>query len=102
CTTNFTSDGLVMGFTPELVTATWVGGEEKPIHFNNMAQGQGAAMALPVLGKFLSKVYADRSLSYSQDARFVFPAGIDLCQGDDVGVLTDTSADDPSVDNIFD
>ncbi|MDE6817896.1 MAG: penicillin-binding protein, partial [Muribaculaceae bacterium] len=101
-TTNSNSDGWFMGFTPELVTATWVGGEEKPIHFNSMANGQGAAMALPILGKFLSKVYADRSLPYSQDTRFVFPADVDLCSGEDVGVLTDTSSDDPTVDNIFD
>ena len=67
-----------------------------------MANGQGAAMALPILGKFLSKVYADRSLPYSQDTRFVFPADVDLCSGEDVGVLTDTSSDDPTVDNIFD
>ncbi len=101
-TTNSNSDGWFMGFTPELVTATWVGGEEKPIHFNSMAQGQGASMALPILGKFLTKVYADKHLPYSQQTRFIFPADINLCEGDDVGVLTDTSTDDPSVENIFD
>jgi len=101
-TTNSNSDGWFMGFTPELVTATWVGGEEKPIHFNSMAQGQGASMALPILGKFLTKVFADKSLPYSQSTQFQFPAGLDLCEGEDVGILTDTSADDPSVDNIFD
>lgn len=101
-TTNSNSDGWFMGFTPELVTATWVGGEEKPIHFNSMAQGQGASMALPILGKFLTKVFADKALPYSQSTQFQFPAGIDLCEGEDVGILTDTSADDPSVENIFD
>ncbi|MCX4330822.1 MAG: transglycosylase domain-containing protein [Muribaculaceae bacterium] len=101
-TTNSNSDGWFMGFTPELVTATWVGGEEKPIHFNSMANGQGAAMALPILGKFLTKVFADKKLHYSQDTRFQFPSNINLCEGEDVGILTDTSADDPAVDNIFD
>jgi len=101
-TTNSNSDGWFMGFTPELVTATWVGGEEKPIHFNSMAQGQGASMALPITGKFLSKIFADKSLHYSQDSRFEFPVGIDLCEGEDVGVLTDTASDDPAVANIFD
>lgn len=101
-TTNSNSDGWFMGFTPDLVTATWVGGEEKPIHFNSMAQGQGASMALPITGKFLSQVFADKSLPYSQSTRFEFPADINLCEGEDVGILTDTSSDDPAVDNIFD
>jgi len=101
-TTNSNSDGWFMGFTPELVTATWVGGEEKPIHFNSGTQGQGASMALPILGKFLKRIYADKSLPYDQSATFDFPEGIDLCQGQDVGILTDTSGEDPAVDDIFD
>lgn len=81
-TTNDNADGWFMAFTPDLVSGTWVGGEERYIHFNNMAQGQGAAMALPIYGKYISKVYADPKLHYSQDARFDFPAGISLCEGE--------------------
>ena len=81
-TTNYNADGWFMAFTPDLVSGTWVGGEDRYIHFNNMAQGQGASMALPIYGKYISKVYADRSLPYSQDATFEFPAGINLCDGD--------------------
>ena len=80
-TTNDNADGWFMGFTPELVSATWVGGEDRYIHFNNMAQGQGASMALPIYGKYITKVYADDTLPYSQDARFEFPANVDLCSG---------------------
>ena len=80
-TTNSNSDGWFMSFTPDLVSGTWVGGEERYIHFNNMAQGQGAAMALPIYGKYMTKVYEDQSLPYSQQTRFEFPAGIDLCEG---------------------
>lgn len=101
-TTNSNSDGWFMGFTPELVTATWVGGEEKPIHFNSMAYGQGASMALPILGKFMTRVYADPTLPYRQDTRFEFPTDINLCDGQDLGVLSDTTSDDPSVEGIFD
>ena len=101
-TTNSNSDGWFMGFTPELVTATWVGGEEKPIHFNSMAYGQGASMALPIFGKFITKVYADSDLPYSQSVRFEFPSGLDLCEGNDLGILSETTQDDPSIDNIFD
>ena len=80
-TTNDNADGWFMAFTPELVSATWVGGEDRYIHFNNMAQGQGASMALPIYGKYISKVYADPTLNYSQDTRFEFPANVDLCSG---------------------
>lgn len=78
-TTNSNSDGWFMGFTPELVSGVWVGGEERYIHFNTMADGQGAAMALPIYGKYMSKVYADPTLPYSQTTRFDDPT-IDLCE----------------------
>lgn len=80
-TTNDNADGWFMAFTPDLVSGTWVGGEERYIHFNNMAQGQGAAMALPIYGRYISKVYADPSLHYSQSSRFEFPSGLNLCEG---------------------
>ena len=35
---------------PSLVSGVWVGGEERDIHFDTMVDGQGAAMALPILG----------------------------------------------------
>ncbi|HAB41620.1 MAG TPA: penicillin-binding protein [Porphyromonadaceae bacterium] len=80
-TTNSNSDGWFMSFTPDLVSGAWVGGEERYIHFNSNANGQGAAMALPIFGKYMTKVYADTSLPYSQTTRFEFPAGLDLCGG---------------------
>ena len=81
-TTNDNADGWFMAFTPDLVSGTWVGGDERYIHFNSMANGQGAAMALPIYGKFISKVYADPELHYSQKARFEIPEGIDICDGE--------------------
>jgi penicillin-binding protein 1A len=101
-TTNFNSDGWFMGFTPELVAATWVGGEEKPIHFNSMAYGQGASMALPIFGKFMTRVYADHSLPYSQKTSFIFPSNISICGGEDTGVLLDPGDPSASVEGIFD
>ncbi len=80
-TTNDNADGWFMAFTPDLVSGTWVGGEDRYIHFNNMAQGQGAAMALPIYGRYISKVYADPSLHYSQSSQFEFPAGLNPCAG---------------------
>ncbi len=81
-TTNSNSDSWFMGFTPDLVTGVWVGGEERYIHFNTMALGQGARAALPIYGFYMQKVYADRKLPYSQDTRFEIPADINVCEGE--------------------
>ena len=74
------SDGWFMGFTPQLVSGVWVGGEERFIHFNAMANGHGAAMALPVYGLYMSKVYKDKTLPYSEKTKFKFPANYDPCR----------------------
>ena len=72
-TTQNNSDGWFMGFTPSLVGGVWVGGEERSIRFNSIFEGQGAAMALPVLAEFLKKVYNDSILGYSKSEQFVYP-----------------------------
>ena len=100
-TTNDNADGWFMAFTPDLVSATWVGGEDRYIHFNNMAQGQGASMALPVYGKYISKVYADSTLPYSQETRFVFPEGLNLCESEFAPVEEEETVDE-SLSGAFD
>lgn len=65
-TTQHNADGWFIGLTPDLVAGAWVGGEDRSIHFNSTAEGQGAAMALPIWGKFFQKVYADKSLKVSK------------------------------------
>ena len=102
-TTNSNSDGWFMGFTPQLVSGVWVGGEERYIHFNGMAMGQGASMALPVYGKFISKVYADPSLPYKQDVTFKFPSNIDLCHKEYYGEFIDENdVSEESIEGVFD
>lgn len=86
-TTNENSDGWFMGFTPRLVAGCWVGGDERTIHFNTTANGQGAAAALPVWALFMKKVYADTSLGYSQDETFDIPGDIDLCASELDGLM---------------
>ena len=108
-TTNFNADGWFMGFTPQLVAGAWVGGEERFIHFNGMALGQGSAMALPIYGRFMRKVFADGSLPYSQAARFEFPADINLCQdellggyaADNAGSADSENVEETTIDDIF-
>ena len=80
-TTQNNSDGWFMGFTPSLVTGCWVGGEERDIHFDRMSEGQGAAVALPIWGLYMNKVYADETLPYSQDEKFDLPENFDPCGG---------------------
>lgn len=64
---------MVYGFTPSLVSGVWVGGEDRSIHFDRMSEGQGASMALPIYGLYMQKVYADKTLGYSQEEDFDIP-----------------------------
>lgn len=82
-TTNNNSDGWFMGFTPQLVSGCWVGGEDRDIHFDSGSLGQGATMALPVWAYFMQQVYADPTLPYSEKAVFDIPKGFDFCQSSD-------------------
>ncbi len=100
-TTNSNSDSWFMGFTPDLVTGVWVGGEERYIHFNTMALGQGARAALPIYGFYMQKVYADKKLPYSQDAKFEFPADFNACAGE-VFENTESNEVEEVTEGIFD
>lgn len=78
-TTNENSDGWFIGYTPRYTFGAWVGGEERDIHFDSMAYGQGAAAALPICGLFLQKVYADKSLGVSPTEDFEIPSDFSMC-----------------------
>jgi penicillin-binding protein 1A len=79
-TTQNMSDGWFVGYTPSLVTGCWVGGEERNIHFDRMSEGQGAAMALPIYGLYMQKVYKDKSLPYNEEEVFDIPEDFDPCR----------------------
>ena len=72
-TTQNKSDGWFMGITPRLVSGVWGGGEDRDIHFDFMAEGQGANVALPIWALYMNKVYADTTLGYSQADSFFIP-----------------------------
>lgn len=81
-TTNNNSDGWFMGFTPSLATGVWVGGEERSIHFDKMADGQGANTALPIYALYIKKVYADSTLMYTPADTFAVDSTIFIpCEG---------------------
>ena len=80
-TTQNNSDGWFMGYTPSLVSGVWVGGEDRSIHFDNIAQGQGASMALPIWALYMKKVLADPDLGYSATEQFDVPASFNANEG---------------------
>lgn len=99
-TTQNNSDGWFMGITPRLSMGAWVGGEDRSIHFDRTSDGQGASMALPIVGLFMKKVYADEELGYRQDEQFPSAPGYTVCPKDT------TEDDQPDtgttrIDNMF-
>ena len=66
-TTQNHSDGWFMGMVPNLVTGVWVGGEDRAVHFDNIAYGQGASMALPIWALFMKAAYDNPALAISQE-----------------------------------
>ncbi|WP_300694590.1 transglycosylase domain-containing protein [uncultured Bacteroides sp.] len=99
-TTNSNSDGWFMGFTPTLVSGCWVGGEERDIHFDSMAFGQGASMALPIWAKYMVKVFADKTLGYDENDKFQLPEDFNPCK--DNTDMTLELASDSGLDELFD
>ena len=85
-TTNRNSDAWFVGFTPQLVSGCWVGGEDRDIHFDSMRMGQGATMALPIWAYYMKKIYADRTLGYTPMVVFDVPEGYDPCKTDEEDV----------------
>jgi len=99
-TTQNHSDGWFIGITPDLAGGVWVGAEDRSIHFQNLANGQGASMALPIWALFMQKVYADKSLAVPQ-SDFQKPNGVNHvldCGDADREGMTDYD----SSDEIFD
>jgi penicillin-binding protein 1A len=58
-TTQAQADGWFIGYTPGLVAGVWVGAESPVVHFNSIAYGQGAHMALPIFGLFIQNCQSD-------------------------------------------
>ena len=79
-TTNYNADAWWVGFTPEIVCGVWFGGEDRYIHFQSTGEGQGAAAALPIFGKFLRKVYNSKELPYDENAKFIVPSDFKMCE----------------------
>lgn len=94
-TTNRNSDAWFVGFTPQLVSGVWVGGEDRDIHFDSMRMGQGATMALPIWAYFMKKVYRDKSLPYNPDSVFDVPEDFNPCANED------SQVDEFGIDEVY-
>jgi Membrane carboxypeptidase/penicillin-binding protein len=102
-TTQNNSDGWFMGFTPSLVAGCWVGGEDRSIHFDNLREGQGANMALPIYALFMQKVYADQTLGYSEEEVFEIPEEYRLpCDAISTDVQRTLPVNTGGIDRMFD
>jgi penicillin-binding protein 1A len=77
-TTQNHANGWFMGVTPNLVAGVWSGWEDQSIHFENLSEGQGANMALPVFAIFLQKIYNDPQFGIMEADEFERPAGFDM------------------------
>ena len=53
------SDGWYVGITNELIGASWVGAEDRCVHFKTSETGEGMRTALPIFGRFMEMVFAD-------------------------------------------
>ena len=85
-TTNDQSDGWFIGYTPAITAGVWVGAEDRQVHFESLALGQGSNMALPIWGIWMKKVLEDGTLGITGTEMFTAPPGVHLdldCDGSD-------------------
>lgn len=97
-TTDNNSDAWFIGVTPKLVSGMWVGGDDRDIHFDSMAMGQGATMALPIFAYYMQSIYKDQTLGYSEDDVFDVPVDFNPCPSE--GTIDD-GEEGESLEDIF-
>jgi penicillin-binding protein 1A len=97
-TTNDNSDCWFMGYTPQLLAGAWVGCEERFIRIADGA-AMGSTIAMPIMGKFLGKVYGDKDLSkiYKKDLKFEQPKELAAGADYDISRFVDPTQETPDV-----
>ena len=95
-TTQSQADGWFIGYTPHLVTGTWVGAESPSIHFNSTMLGQGAAVALPNWAYFMQEARKDKSCDKYCYGKFYFGDNITSMS------LCDSFIEDTMLDKLKD
>ncbi|MDR2893955.1 MAG: penicillin-binding protein [Alistipes sp.] len=95
-------DAWFVGVLPNLVAGAWVGGEDQSVH--PRVGGEGAALALPIYGEFMKRVYADTKLGVRQTDAFEVPPGAITynCSGVEGLAPVDPAAEGVTEDEFFD
>lgn len=93
-TTNDQTDGWYMGLTPELVVATWAGGDDRWIRFRSLALGGGAHMAKPFFREFTKAAQNDEAITWNTKRNFFRPRG-------DIGIELDCEAYSSGNDDLL-
>lgn len=82
-------DAWFMCVLPKLVAGCWVGGEDQAVRL--VSRGEGSVIALPIVGEFLNRIYADPSTGISKQDLFTRPAVMPVYDCDETE-KTDDSA----------
>lgn len=68
-TTQNSADNWFIAMTPGIVMGAWVGGDDRRTRFpERTALGEGARMALPIVGEFIFRCTRDKEIAWSYDA----------------------------------
>ena len=62
----------------DLCAGVWVGGEDRCIHFRNLALGGGAHTAMPIWENFMMRIYADAELPYKKESLLNYAKPFDI------------------------
>ena len=58
------ADGWYVSVTTDLVSAAWTGNDDPSLHFRSGMTGEGSRTGLPIVGRFLERVFKDTLLPY--------------------------------------
>jgi penicillin-binding protein 1A len=73
-TTQQAADTWFMLMHPQLVTGSWVGFNDRRLHFRSTYWGQGSHTALLLVGEYFRRAAQDDKVEISPDAEFPMPA----------------------------
>ena len=89
-TSNQNRDAWFMCVLPKLVAGCWVGGEDQAVRL--VSRGEGSVIALPIVGEFLNRIYADPSTGISKQDLFTRPAVMPVYDCDETEKTDDRAA----------
>ncbi|MDC1106268.1 transglycosylase domain-containing protein [Prolixibacteraceae bacterium] len=89
-TTQNGADGWFMGYCPNLVTGAWVGANNPKIHFRTLRYGQGAYLALPIVGGFFKRLTTTSSTKRQYQRDFTPPSNKFMRKNGDMSIYSET------------